>query len=260
MDVKKWIKLLQLKLYNKLFNSKKLKHVSINGHPVSFIKGEEMVHAYREIYKYDIYNFKSNRADPLILDCGAHIGISIIYFKQLYPEARVIAFEPDPESFELLKKNTGGMPAVQLEQKAIWTHDRGVLFHQSGDMSSHIVNDGNEARSVRIPSTSLRNYLTGPIDMLKMDIEGAEMDVLEDCKDRLHLVKYLFVEFHGHSGDPGRLEQLLSLLKEYKLDYYIKLAADKANTPFVNMFSGDDWNIQLNIFCVNNNFKTTDQG
>jgi hypothetical protein len=108
---------------------------------------------------------------------------------------------------------------------------------------------------VSLPSIRLRDYLTGPVDMLKMDIEGAEVDVLLDCKDRLHLVKNLFVEFHGKANDPGKLEQLLSIFRDCKLDYYIKPAADWAATPFLNMTNQHEWDIQLNIFCKNNHFK-----
>jgi FkbM family methyltransferase len=243
----------RLKWMNISGNQKQLKHIKIRGHKVSFKKGLEMIHAYREIYKYGIYSFPASHDAPVILDCGAHIGISILYFKQLYPKARVTGFEPDAESFGLLTTNTSRLPDVKLEQKAVWTHDKGVHFAQQGDMSSHIVND---AAGVSIPCVRLRDYLTGPVDMLKIDIEGAELDVLLDCKDRLHLVKNLFVEFHGKANDPRKLQQLLSLFTDCKLDYYIKPAGDWAAAPFVNMVNPDGWDVQLNIFCVNNNFKS----
>lgn len=236
-------------------NNKKLKHIKIKDHKVGFEKSLEMVHAYREIYRDNIYAFSSTIPDPLILDCGAHIGVSVVFFKQLYPGSRIIAFEPDTESFKLLKNNTGRLSEVTLEQKAVWVHDKGVHFAQQGDMSSHIVKDEQATKGVSLPSVRLRDYLTGPVDMLKMDIEGAEVEVLLDCKDRLHLVKNLFVEFHGKANDPGKLEQLLSIFRDCQLDYYIKPAADWAATPFLNMVNKDEWDIQLNIFCINNHFK-----
>ena len=254
MNLKKKLSLWQLKLYHKLGNEDKIKRASINGHMFHFKKTEEMVHAYREIFITDIYRFRSDNPRPLIIDCGAHIGMSLVFFKQLFPNSRILAFEPDPESFSLLQENTRAFSDITLEPKAVWIHNKGVSFEQRGDMSSRIVDGATENIPVKtISSARLRDYLTEPVDMLKMDIEGVEIDVLLDCKDRLHLVKNMFVEFHGRAADPGKLQTLLQLFVACNLTYYIKMASDWAPTPFVNMEKNNEWEVQLNIFCKNSN-------
>lgn len=66
---------------------------------------------FREIFIEPSYFFRTERPHPLIVDCGSNIGMSVIFFKLLYPDARVLAFEPDPAPFELLEQNirTNGM-------------------------------------------------------------------------------------------------------------------------------------------------------
>lgn len=249
MNLEHKLLLWQLKWMNFLGNDTKLKHVTIKGHRVGFEKRVEMMHAYRELFIGNIYAFPAATANPLIIDCGAHIGTSVVFFKSLYPGCRIIAFEPDGESFKLLQHNTKNFQQVTLEQKAVWTHHNGVNFDNRGDMSSAIVEDGQPKQGTLTPSTRLRDYLNQPVDMLKLDIEGAEVDVLDDCKDLLHNVKNLFVEFHGKAGDPAKLQRLLSLLAAYKFNYYIKQAHDWSATPFFKIKDTTGWDVQLNIFC-----------
>jgi FkbM family methyltransferase len=249
MNLRHKLLLWQLKWMNFSGDDKKLKHVNISGHRVGFEKRVEMMHAYRELFIGNIYAFPASTANPLIIDCGAHIGTSVVFFKQLYPGSRIIAFEPDPESFRLLQHNTKTFQQVTLEQKAVWTHNNGVNFDNRGDMSSAIV-EGEPKQGPLTPSTRLRDYLKEPVDMLKLDIEGAEVAVLYDCKDLLRNIKHLFIEFHGKADDPGKLQQVLSLLAECKMNYYIKPAHDWSPTPFFRMKdSSTGWDVQLNIFC-----------
>ena len=56
-----------------------------------------------EIFRKGAYLFHTDKKQPLILDCGSNIGMSILFFKMLYPGARIIGFEPDPDTFEILR-------------------------------------------------------------------------------------------------------------------------------------------------------------
>ena len=75
----------------------------------------------REIFEEAEYSFDCDKSDPIILDCGSHIGLSIAWFKRRFPEARIIAFEPDPQNFELLQTNIGinGFEGVELLNLAV---------------------------------------------------------------------------------------------------------------------------------------------
>ena len=59
----------------------------------------------KDEFIHQIYHFESRRRDPFIIDGGSNIGMSILYFKQLYADARIVGFEPDPEVFKLLEEN-----------------------------------------------------------------------------------------------------------------------------------------------------------
>lgn len=250
MYLKEKLVLWRLKWINSQGDKQTLKHVKIKDHTVSFRKSEEVLHAYREIFKDGIYTFPSSGKSPFIIDCGAHIGMSVIFFKKLFPGSRILAFEPDPESFGLLQQNTSAFSDVTLEQKAVWVHHNGVNFEQRGDMSSHITDQAEGNIPVKLTASArLRDYITEPVDMLKMDIEGAEIDVLNDCKDQLRLVKNMFVEFHGKADDPGKLEALLAIFRDCNMSYYIKPASDWAPAPFMRLKSDGAWDVQLNIFC-----------
>src|SRR5690348_5460731 len=62
-------------------------------------------HSVEEIFVDEVYKCNFNSAEPYIIDCGANIGLSVIYFKQKYPNAKIIAFEPDKFQFDNLLQN-----------------------------------------------------------------------------------------------------------------------------------------------------------
>lgn len=78
------------------------------GYTVKFNDGPNLYILYKDIFVYRIYHFDAARPDPLILDCGSNIGMSILYFKQRYPRARIIGFEPDPDIIPFLESNITG--------------------------------------------------------------------------------------------------------------------------------------------------------
>jgi len=77
----------------------------IYGQPVQFSDNVGFLYSVNEIYLQEVYKFCTDQIDPLIIDAGANIGLSLIYFKRLYPQARIIAYEPDNSIFKLLESN-----------------------------------------------------------------------------------------------------------------------------------------------------------
>src|ERR1041384_2594292 len=92
----------------------------------------------KDIFVRRIYHFEAQRPDPLILDCGSNIGMSILYFKQAYPKSRVIGFEPDPSIFPYLKENVerAGLPDVKLIQSAVAAQQGTLKFYSDGKYGS----------------------------------------------------------------------------------------------------------------------------
>ena len=80
-----------------------------------------------------------------------------------------------------------------------------------------------------------------------MDIEGAEVDILNDCKDMLKNIKNIFVEYHSWNDQRQRLNELLEVLSKNNFRYFLK-SVSKRKSPFINKAKNRDIHLQLNIF------------
>lgn len=209
------------------------------------------VSMYEEIFIKGIYQFNAGKEDPYILDCGSNIGLSVISFKKQYPKAVIKAFEPDPQIYQMLSSNVRSLQLMGVEtiNKAVWIHNEYISFQVQGGLSGAITEkNANGGSTEKIPCIRLYDLLDREIDFLKIDIEGAEYKVLQDSKDRLNIVKYLFVEYHSLEQDPQVLDQLLQFISGAGFRYHIQEVYTSPQ-PFlkVNALLGMD--LQLNIFC-----------
>jgi FkbM family methyltransferase len=210
----------------------------------------ELLHSYKEIFEKEIYCFASAKAAPLIIDCGSNIGLSILYFKQLFPKSCILAYEPDPSNFNLLRQNIerNNLTSVKLNEAAIWTIDGEISFEANQSEASHI----SETQSgKRVKCVRLNNLLSQfeEVDFLKIDIEGAESQVINDSKENLTRVKNLFLEYHGKVEDTLKLNELLAIVTKSGFKVYIKNAADNLSKPFIEKQTNTIYDVQLNIFC-----------
>lgn len=200
-------------------------------------------------------NFKSN-GTPVIYDCGANIGVSILYFKQLYPQAQIKAFEPDPKIFGYLKENlaANNVQDIELFNSAVWTTNEEITFGSEGADGGSIFYSKN---SIKVPSIRLSSMLEKEqhIDLLKIDIEGAETAVLQDCQKELPKIQYLFVEYHSWKKNPQELNVLLSILQKNGFRYYIRSIMNFAKQPFVEQSFPNGMDNQLDIHAINTNYK-----
>ncbi len=189
--------------------------------------------------------FRSANSAPKILDCGANIGLASLFFKSLYPQAQITAFEADPRLHELLTANlrANGAGDVAATQAAIWTSRGTLTFHCEGTDSGMIgVLPGSiEGTATTVPSIRLRDVLESDSwDLLKLDIEGAEDAVLADCEPVLHRVSTLLLDLHEF--DPARRQAptALQLLARsgfsYSIEQFVALPwrppVAGADTPF----------------------------
>ena len=222
------------------------------GKPFHFTHGPSFIHSIDELFNDEIYRFISDKKNPYIIDCGANIGLSIAYFKTLYPEAEILAFEPDENIFNTLKKNLASIPNhvnINIEKKAVWKEDTTLEFFSEGALAGSLVTDfGKKNNIIKIQAVDFKKYLNREIDFLKIDIEGAENALIFDIKDKLANVKNLFLEYHGLIGEEQNLGEILNLLKNAGFQYYIRLAAETIRFPFCNE-KPRSFNQQLNILC-----------
>jgi len=203
----------------------------------------------REIFEREIYRFPSDEKQPVIIDGGANIGLSVIFFKKLYPHAQITAFEPDSQIFEILKYNLQqfDFKDIFLEKKALWKTDTTLQFESEGADGGRI-DTQPKGNLVEVSAVSLRPYLTKEIDFLKLDIEGAETKVLESCQNLLKNVKNIFIEYHSFEQQPQTLAQILEILKSNGFRYYVENNGVTSDKPFQAIRTASGMDMQINIF------------
>ncbi len=144
-----------------------------------------------------------NYKPKLILDCGGNIGCAAVYFANKYPDAQIYSVEPEADNFKLLQYNTAFYGNVHLIQSALWdketfirVEDRG--FGTWGFMTFETTADDVNALKTTTVGKILADSGFDEIDLLKIDIEGAEKEVFSapDVDEWLSKVKVLTIELH----------------------------------------------------------------
>jgi FkbM family methyltransferase len=174
-----------------------------------------------------------------------------LYFKKLYPNAKIKAFEADPNIAEILENNLKKNKAVkkiEIINSAVWIDNNGLEFSMEGADGGSIY--GNN-KKIKVSSIRLRDFLEKEerIDMLKIDIEGAECDVLKDCANSLRHVKNLFVEYHSFKKQPQKLSEILEILERNGFRYHID-GLTLRKYPLLPQISNSHMDLQLNIFGI----------
>jgi FkbM family methyltransferase len=155
---------------------------------------------------------------PRVLDCGAHIGLVSLWVKRQWPAARITAFEPDPVIADMLRENLhhNGAADVEVVEAAVWNRNGSVAFRAPGSDAGAIeaVAADTRGQSREVRSVRLRDWLNEPVDLLKLDIEGAELDVLDDSVEALGCVRRIHLEVHDFDAGRRLLPRCLLRLEE----------------------------------------------
>ena len=221
-----------------------------NGYKIKVADAESFVWQFKDIFADELYRFETSNPRPVILDCGSNIGMSILYFKEKFPEARILGYEAHPKVAGILRENLerNKITGVEINEKAVWIHDEGLEFSDEGADGSSIFGKENKlhVKSVRLKDEMLKHK---QIDMLKMDIEGAEIAVFEDIKEELSRVENIFVEYHSFYDSPQKLNDLLSIMSNAGFRYDIYSIKRLKKSPLL-LFNNrkSDMDMQLNIF------------
>lgn len=228
-------------------------HTTFRGRPIGFSDGHGFLLSLKEIFVEQVYKFAPRRASPLIIDAGSNIGLSVIYFKEIAPLSRIIAFEPDPLMFSLLEGNIRGRDYndIELHQSAAWSENTELTFYPEGSLAgSSELDFKGEGKSCRVKAERLRDFIPSNdrVDFLKIDIEGAENTVIFDLSDKLESVDNIFLEYHSIVGKPQRLGEILSVVEKAGFRYSILPAWVHTRLPFVERIA-TNFDLQQNIFC-----------
>lgn len=149
----------------------------------------------REEYKGFI-----QKSPKTILDGGANIGGASRYWHKQYPEATIIAVEPDPENFEILTENTSEISKISCVQGGIWSSDTKLSFEndKAWKYSLQVVEDNinGKIQAYSIPSL-MEKFNWDFIDVLKLDVEGSEVEILsKNTEPWIDKIGTLILELH----------------------------------------------------------------
>jgi len=195
----------------------------IGNHTIQYRPGTMDQYIIGEITGCDPYDLRDIKNPPsIIVDVGAHIGVFSVYAKHLWPECRIWAFEPWEENFDLLAQNTHNLLGVTVYQEAVTsarsTEGNNLVFYSSPKSMGDFHNTGrgqiDERGESPVKYRTIKDILneTGEIDILKLDCEGAEIEILSDLHKlgMANQVKYVTGKYHGNQSIGAQIKGFLS--------------------------------------------------
>ena len=185
-------------------------------HPVTLRTGTTDLAMFNSVFTTPQYDVPLSRQPGFILDCGGNVGFAAIWFANTYPDARIVCVEPEAENYGLLLRNIAPYPNIVPIHGAVWREDTilqvidvglGHCGFETQSLHTPTENRHGTTPAYSIPTLMLQ-FSVEDIDFLKVDIEGAEGELLETIPPWLSRVHVLAVEFHDdkHPGLRGRFD------------------------------------------------------
>jgi len=141
---------------------------------------------------------------PTIIDCGAHVGFSVLHFKDKYPDSMVYGIEPSKEQSELLAFNTADIEGVRISREAVSdkTGEAPLFLSNVVSVCNSLHEDmvGKVSKVEKVPLVTLKGFMAArgiqKVDLLKLDVEGSELDALKGLGGRVKDVGAIVGELH----------------------------------------------------------------
>lgn len=159
---------------------------------------------YSSVFEKEEYGMCLPFRPRVIFDIGAYTGLSTAYFAKRFPYAVIVALEPDSSNFDLLRLNTQAFPNVRLFNSALW-HETGMmtLFDRgTGHWAFTLTPPETErsSRGVQIEAATIDELRASMdidiVDILKIDVEGAEKEIFENSSSWIGRVRSIYAELH----------------------------------------------------------------
>src|SRR5713101_7274505 len=166
--------------------------VSVPGikHPVSVRLRTSDVTVFNQVLVLAEYDCDFLKTPKVIDDAGANVGLTSVFYANKYPTARIFAIEPESSNFEMLKKNTAPYSNIVLVHAGLWKCNKELSLVDPGigkygfQTLDKLELDRTESRE-SVPGITvdrlMADHAIDHIDILKVDIEGAEREVFEDA-------------------------------------------------------------------------------
>jgi FkbM family methyltransferase len=197
---------------------------------VEYLHGDSLRLLYDEIFAREEYLFESPTQQPVIFDCGANIGMATMFFKWLYPESTVVSFEADPTTFQVLNRNIlkNQLQGVSAHNVALWSAEGSIPFFVRADEPGSLLMSTTAGRTsgkeIQVEAKRLSSFINGKVDLLKLDVEGAEVKVLCDLLEsgKIDAVQQMIIEYHHHiPREAPRLGNFLAMLEQNGWNYQL---------------------------------------
>lgn len=184
------------------FQSGAAKSIQLPGlkHPIFLRPEESDSRVFCDIFLDNQYNVRVNGA-KVIIDCGANVGLFTVLMKNRYPDAKIIAVEPDGDNFNQLQKNAEKYSDVHFENYGIWNRDTQLKVSDKFNRGKWgvVVEENEEEGNISGISISslMKKHSIDIIDILKIDIEGSEKQIFSDnYEEWLPKVRKIVIELH----------------------------------------------------------------
>jgi FkbM family methyltransferase len=174
------------------------------------------VYSFEEAFIRDFHHLDIDFDPRLIVDCGANVGYVSVLFANAYPNARIIAIEPEDSNLKVLRLNAASYPSIKIVDAAVWNTQGSVRISNPQDQKDAFrveAADGGGIRTVTIPGI-MEMAGENRIDLLKLDIEGAEREIFSEPAPWLSQVAILMIELHDRIK-PGCSLAFFSALSRY---------------------------------------------
>jgi FkbM family methyltransferase len=198
------------------------------GVPLVLRVGTSDVMVFNDIYRGEEYAWNFGSAPNVIVDAGAYTGLSTSFFASRYPNATIIAIEPDEQNFELLVQNTARYPNVRAVRAALWAESGYVTLTDPGDdawglrlQESVTGEDKSANRGISVRAITMadimRDFELKKIDLLKVDIEGSEKEVFDAADSWIAAIDAICVELHDRFK-VGCSESFFNAVKDFGIE------------------------------------------
>jgi FkbM family methyltransferase len=178
---------------------------SVAGFRVAAYSFKTLKFLFDEIFDEPNYYFETSKSCPFIIDGGSNIGMSILFFKTLYPDSTIIGFEPAADSFNLLRQN---VEANKLKDVKIYPLALGDVAGKVSLFRGNVAGSLRASTTIRrdskkpdsVDQVRLSSFIDREVDFLKLDVEGAESAVIADLQasGRIRSIAKMAIEFHHH--------------------------------------------------------------
>ena len=185
---------------------------------------------FKSIFYDREYDWALSIPPKVIIDGGAYTGLTAAWFAERYPEASIIAVEPSASNFKLLQENTADLPNVVPHRAAIWEHAGVLMVTDPGSgawafrVEQHVEgretcfsNNHEECVEAVTVDGLLREHLIDRVDLLKLDIEGSEIEVFSGSSSWIEAVDAICLELHDRFR-PGCSRAFFSAVRDFPVE------------------------------------------